>query len=466
MANEITHALACLKARQDAYRLYEDYYDGNHRLAFATEKFRSTFGRLFSEFADNLCPSIVDALADRLELTGFSTETPAEGDAEDELGNAAWALWQANRMDVRAGQVHQDALRSGDGYVLVWPNASGAPTIYPQKPRLIHVEYDEEEPGKILWAVKCWPERVPGGSGEHERRKYRLNLYWPDRIDKFITKNTHDCLPEKADAFEALPGEPTVLNPWGVVPVFHFGNNADIGACGRSELKPAIPIQDALNKALMDMLVAMEFVALPQRWVAGMEIQIDPETNKPVLPVTFDPRRLWTFENENTKTGQFPGADLKQFLETQDSFRVEMARVTGTPLHYISLITDPPSGEALKTLEARFVKKARDRQAAFGNTWEDALLLALRMDKKAGGEARLSAGWTDPAPKSEKDQAETAEIKGRVGVTRRQNLLELGYTKKQVSDMEAEHAAEDEKKAQEQKDLLAMRGSNTQNAPM
>lgn len=42
--NEITHALRCLRARAPAYALYEAYYDGNHRLAFATDKFRSTFG--------------------------------------------------------------------------------------------------------------------------------------------------------------------------------------------------------------------------------------------------------------------------------------------------------------------------------------------------------------------------------------------------------------------------------------
>jgi hypothetical protein len=60
-----------------------------------------------------------------------------------------------------------------------------------------------------------------------------------------------------------------VPNPYGVVPVFHFANNADLGMTGRSELEAAMPVQDGLNKSVLDMLVAMEFSAYRQRWAAG-----------------------------------------------------------------------------------------------------------------------------------------------------------------------------------------------------
>jgi hypothetical protein len=67
----ILHDLAC---RQAAYRLATAYYDGDHSLVFATTKFRQAFGSLFAAFADNLCASVVDAAADRLQLTGFDQE--------------------------------------------------------------------------------------------------------------------------------------------------------------------------------------------------------------------------------------------------------------------------------------------------------------------------------------------------------------------------------------------------------
>ena len=54
---------AIVKFRQDAgrYDKPERYYNGQHDLTFATEKFQNAFGSLFREFALNMCPAIVDA---------------------------------------------------------------------------------------------------------------------------------------------------------------------------------------------------------------------------------------------------------------------------------------------------------------------------------------------------------------------------------------------------------------------
>src|SRR5687767_4956981 len=70
--NDITWGLGELAARTQQWRLYLDYYNGLHRLAFATEKWRTQFGTLFKAFADNLCPAVVDAKADRLQIAGFT----------------------------------------------------------------------------------------------------------------------------------------------------------------------------------------------------------------------------------------------------------------------------------------------------------------------------------------------------------------------------------------------------------
>jgi hypothetical protein len=446
--NELETALTQLNEQGALCRAFDDYYGGEHRLKFATEKFRSTFGFLFREFADNLCPAVVDAVADRLKLTGFVSEVnpltgtpqlsarwadaapqseqsraqvfqllrqgdadlhgaaiaagfdeetavalvgagevvdaagvqlapvPAEPAPADPLGKTAWNIWNANRMDLRAGTAHLEALKTGNAYVIVWPDPeTGVPMLYPQKGRLVTVAYDEERPGRILWAAKGWVT---------SERKRRVTLYYPDRVEKYVSRqSSDDALPIlKAGAFDQfrVEGEPWPLeNPWGEVPVFHFANNAGIGEHGISELRDVIPLQDALNKSVLDMLVAMEFVAFPQRWATGIEIPED-EGGQERAPFTPGVDRLWTSDKEGTRFGQFPQADLEPFLKVQDGFRLEIARVTGTPLHYIMLLSGaPPSGEALKTLEARLVKKCQDRQTGFGNTWEDALELAVRM---------------------------------------------------------------------------------------
>ena len=61
--------------RYHSYSESRAYYDGNHRLAFATESFREAFGGLFAAFAENMCPAVVDAVGDRLELIGFESST-------------------------------------------------------------------------------------------------------------------------------------------------------------------------------------------------------------------------------------------------------------------------------------------------------------------------------------------------------------------------------------------------------
>lgn len=431
---ELERALATLAARRPAYTRYAAYYDGQHPLAFATTKFRDAFGSLFATFADNLCPAVVDAVADRLLVEGLGVE-----DGPDTVATAAWALWQANRMDRRAGEVHLEALRTGDAYVLVWPNAAGQPVLYPNAAAACQVQYDVEDPGVVLWGSKQWWA---------DDGRARVNLYYPDRIEKWATPQPvkGHAWPTRASAFEAweVPGEPWPLpNPWGAVPLFHFGNNADLGQPGRSELQNVLPLQNALNKAVTDQLVAQEFVAFPQRWATGLEVDVDPTTGKPIPPFTPGVERIWAVASETAKFGEFAQARLTEFIATQDALRAEIARVSGTPLHYLLLQSgDFPSGEAMRTAEARFLAKVRDRQVAFGNTWEDVLSFALRVAGSAA-DATLSTLWRDPTPRNEKEQAEVATLKAGLGVSNTQLLRELGYSDPQIKQMQQERASVD-----------------------
>ena len=427
----IDTALAKLDARRVGYTTYRNYYSGAHPPLVAPDKTRSAFGAFYDPGPDNLCAAVVDALVERLELTGFSvegraTEGKPEVDRPRDAGDDAWDLWNANRMDLRAGEVHLGAVRDGDAYVIVWddPRRPGTPVIHPNPADLVTVVYDDEMPGRIVVAVKRWT-RKDG--------KTRVNVYYPDRIEKYVSRTT--TAPARLSLYERA--EDDVLNPYGVVPVFHFANNAPIGMFGVSELVNAIPSQRRLNKTLADLDIAREIVALVQRWVSGVEIPIDPLTGKPAdLKLAWE--RLLIMADPQARAGTMQGADLSSFFRAIDDARLSIARNTGTPLHYMLLQNDPPSGKALQTLEARFVKKCRARQTAFGNTWEDAMALALLIAGRGDDTIRLSAQWANPAPTDAKAEAETAEIKARIGVPREQLLKELGYTDKQIATWQAQ----------------------------
>jgi hypothetical protein len=430
-----------LAARMQAFRLamyrtYNAYYNGQHRLAFASEKFRSAFGRLFFQFADNLCPCIVDSMADRMSIIDFTAQK-----GPDTLGKTAWDFWVDQKMPRKTSELHKETLRCGDGYVIVWPDPdSGLPCIYPQITEQIVPFYDDEVPGKMLWAAKAW---------QNPDQFIRLNMYYPDRIEKWITVKKMASMPTKPGYWTkfVVPGESWPLhNQWGQIPVFHFANNTHPGKFGKSELKDAMPMQDALNKSVIDMLVAMEYAALPQRWMVGVELEVDENTGLPVLPFQPSIDRVWTVADREARMGQFDAANLSQLIQVQENMRLEIARVTRTPLHLMMPAEIAPSGDALKVLEDPLVKKVEDRMLHFGDVWCNVMLFALQMQNLAGKTDALGVKWANPAPKSSLEDAQTLQIKQTIGVSTNQCLEEMGYTETEIEEMQADNDAETKKK--------------------
>lgn len=362
-------------------------------------------------------------------------------------------------MDVRASQLHNEAVRMGDAYIIVWQDADGRPTIYPQSACSCTVVYDDEQPGKIVRAAKVW-QQTDGRS--------RVNLYYPDRVERYESsptdQNTTNVWAEwtqaqqyiygaslintEADAYSLMDEVP---NPTGRVPVFHFANNADLGQFGVSEMLAAIPLQDALNKSVCDMLVAMEFCSLPQRYATGLEVEVDEETGAVKQPFTPGVERIWAIAAPDAKLGQFDPADLSKLVDVSEKFRYEIARVTGTPLHYITMTGDFPSGEALRVAEERVVSKVRRRQSAFGCVWEEAMRFALQLNGDIGtddDETQLIAQWRDPSPASPQELMNTLISKQQLGVSRQQLLKEAGYGESDIERIMQENDDEQKSKIQ------------------
>jgi len=324
-------------------------------------------------------------------------------------------------MRTRAGEVHKEVLKTGDAYVIVWPDENGNAVIHPNRASQIAVEYTDE--GQVKFAAKYW----------HTLDKHvRLNLFYPDRIEKYVSKEKSEGSLPEAKEFVAMPGTQapspasalnnsnidargsrafpaSVPNPYGIVPVFHFANNADLGRLGRSELEAAIPIQDGLNKSVLDMLVAMEFSAFRQRWAAGIEVEYDAD-GKAVQPFTAGVEKLWIAGDPQARFGDFDAAELEQFLKVKDSFRVDIASVTGTPLHYfLQQAGEFASGESLRRSETRFLAKVRDRQESFGQVWADVMSFGLRVEGMP--DTQLITEWEDPNPASERERLENELLK-------------------------------------------------------
>lgn len=438
---DIKWAIESLQSRAAQYKLYDDYYRGEQRsLALASPEFNSAIS-FVKGFCENLCATVVDVLKDRLKLTNFTHDQKVEkinDDLEtvkaDPTADKITEVWRENRLDELQGEVYLETLKSGDGYVFVWPDPdTGLPMLDPNPAFLVTVQYSETKRGQIDKAAKAW--KANDGYG-------RLNLYYPNRIEKFITNAKLQDFDGtlRPDTYR-VSDDPTVPNQYGQVPVFHFRNNAGVGKFGVSELKAAIPCQDRLNKTIIDSMVVGEEHSLPVRYALGFEFPTDPQSGKPIMP--FGPGDWWLSRQKDAQLGQLESAELTQFMSTATDARLAIARVTRTPLHYfINHTGEPPSGESLKTEEAPLTAKVRDRQISFGNTWEDVFRFALKI---AGTNTRLEAIWANTQPRDD-----TAEIENQIrkveglAFSKKSALRELEYSDDEIAVIEAEKAVEAE----------------------
>lgn len=443
----IEQALKALKARNSQYIKYERYYCGVHPLNYQSEQYKDNFSRMVDEYAENLCPAVVDSITDRLVVTGFTQEGEDDGGP---ISRAAWDIWRQNRMDEVANGVHTEAVKAGDAYIVVWPDVLDQTVrLWPQDANGMTVYYNEAT-DQVEWAAKWWIGDDKFGY---------LTLYLRDSVEKYKTNNKVDSTGFISKAvgltlFESVP------HPYEQVPVFHFANNARINHWGNSELRDVVPIQDALNKVVCDMLVDSEYGAFPQRWATGLSIKVDPATGKPAEGQFKASRdHLWTTASKDANFGQFEVANLDQMLNVQNRFKEAIADVAGIPTHYLRMAStgEWPSGESLKTAEARFVSKIRKRQVSFGNVWEDIMIFALKLQGKAMT-GRLNTVWTQASPRSEVEAASVSVIKGQLGIPNSQLQKELGYSDEEIQRFASEKEKEAEAAMERQQRLFDQGG--------
>jgi len=424
---------ACLNMQAVEVDVYESYYNGMHPLQFATSKFREAFGTLFGAFADNWCQIVVDAAVERLRITGFG------GDGQ--VSDPAWEIWQQNQLDSESVIAHTEAGKSGQAFLLVDPN-DGEPLITVEHASQVVVACDPGDRRKRLAALKRW--QGDDGYGY-------ATLYLPDVVLRFESEEALSAPNTRANGIEWVArtdGDAEVDNPLGVVPVIPLINKRGLMApqgrpglgVAHSDLEPALPLQNAVNKLCTDLIVASEYGAFPQRVVTGVEVPKDPETGQPLANAEMKAAmsRLWTFKPPDAKAFSLPATDLVNFVNAIEMFVQHLAAQTRTPPHYLLAKLVNMSGDALSVAEAGLVSKCRQKTLFFSDSWEEALGLALQAagDEKASG-TDLTAIWANPERLSQSQLVDAATKKKSLGIPLPVIWLELGYTPEEIKEMEA-----------------------------
>ncbi|MFE2075200.1 phage portal protein [Streptomyces misionensis] len=413
--------------RLDA-KLYGEYYEGEQqKLAFSQMKYKQAFASVFEQWRDNFCGMIVDSTNERLHVDSFRIpgDTGTDKDAR--------AFWQRSAMDQYSNSVHLEALIQGKAYVVVWADKDGEPTITPVSSERMAVCYKAGS----LWELEAAARFEVDSWGRQQ-----------------VTLWTETYVYEVAYGTTEWDKGVTEPNPLGMVPVVPFENKARLVGEPFSDLANVIPIQDAINKTVMDALTASEFAAFPQRWVTGLEIQED-ESGKPIAPYNVGLDKLLQAEDPSASFGSFAPADLKNYVTLVDMLVQHLASVSRVPSHYFLVnSTNTPSGEAIISAEAGLVAKVRERMIHFGESWERVIRLCFRVKRDKRQDAfEMETRWKDPEYRTEAQHIDALLKLKQLNVPEEVLWSEAGFTAAQI-DSFREMRKEDAKAAAEVQKLM------------
>ncbi len=411
--------VASLSAKLDAEALERDAlakaYDGIQTVSFLHEEIRQQVGDRLHTVGVNWNRVILDSIEERLDVDGFRA---GGTDADEDL----WALWEGNDLDEWSQMGHADALLYRQSYAIAWRDRQGL-RISVESPDEVAVERVPGQRGVLRAALKRWRE------DDH----WRAALYLPDRVEVYRTAPTRSIAetvrvagqssllapPRGAAAWEQIDG---VTHTAGVVPVVTFTNKPRTNRLeGRSEIADVIPLVSAISKLATDMLVTSEYHAMPRRYATGIQV---PTAGPDRQRLQAEAAAYW--ENATkTKTwlagtgvdfGQFPTADLGNFVNAINLLTGQVAAIAGLPPHYLGVSgsDNPASADAIRSAEASLVKRAKRKQRQFGGSWERVMQIAKALELGVAVAdlpeqyRRVETIWRDPETPTVAQSADAA----------------------------------------------------------
>jgi len=302
------------------------------------------------------------------------------------------------------------------------------------------VRYESEARHQPAYGLKYWRIGAdrPGDAGYRRR----LNVYYPDHVEKYVSDQRDkggDWQPYDEEQGIAVAGDDIQWPEWVGkdgsplgIPVVHFRNRDQGWNYGQSELKSVVPLQNALNKALIDLLAAADTSAFQILYMLGD----DPSD------IELTPGAFVYSSKPDVKVGAIPGASLGQLVDLKDAVAMDIARVSRTPLSFFQISRQRAAEGTLKQEEAGLVARAQRAQVGYGNAWEDAMRLCIRLSNAYGGtsfpeDVQISTQWAEAETRNETAHMEELRAKRELGVPIERLWAEAGYSPDEIEDMKA-----------------------------
>src|SRR5690606_31429535 len=309
----------------------------------------------------------VESLEERLDLEAFRW---ADGSDSGELAEIA----EANDLFDESSLAHLDALVYGREYLAVGSGGCGTdecpPLITAESPLDMTLLWD----ARLRVGTAALRECAADSYIDADPEQRMLVLYLPDQ--------TVMAVPSPSGGWEVVDRD---IHNLGLVPVVRMANRQRTAErVGRPAITPEVmPIADAACRRLMGMEVAAEFFGAPARYILGASEAAfqDAEGNAKSAWETYIGRVLALERDEDgavPTVGQFPAHDPTGMTKIIDLYARIMSSQFGLPPHMLGYTTDnPASADAIRSTEAKLVKRSERRIRRFGAAWQQAMRLAL-----------------------------------------------------------------------------------------
>lgn len=433
--SDLINALLALGDSRPVHNEARSFYTGEQSEVFVSDVVRKVLGSKTNKFKINFSRVPVTARLNRLKISSVSVTDDAA--ASEVLSDS----WVQNMLDQEAHDIHESALVEGETYAIVWPSAGDAGVdVFHNDTNSTRLFYSAENPRVKSYAIKTWVE---------ESGNLRVNLYYADRIERYITKSNKPGAELKDDSFIWFveDGQDGVLdNPYGVIPVFHFRTERQHG---RPVHADAFGPQRLIDKLTVSHSAVIEISSFPQRYIlehpekanglpsdsdfAGDFTTDEDDSGTTVDRLASGPGQVWWLRGVQS-VGQFEPANPATFTDPLMVYVNSMATATQTPLHSFN-VGNMPSGEALRVAEAPLVQSVEDLQLTLGATWRELFTFVLMVEGNEGG--TVSVTWTPAATYDDSAAWQVVSAKLAAGLPFRQAMLEAGYTDEQIDEFEA-----------------------------
>lgn len=396
---------AQIAAQQVYVKPFELRYSNEYVLPFIAAEYRDVYGSradgvlagILEAPRGGLASTVVDALTQRLTLTGATSE-------DRETNRALAEAWEDNDLDVMHREGHRESLIGARSFAAatrsLGDGTKAVLTIESCEQATVHRM--QAPPYDVDAYLKIWKDEWTGS------RHGLLQL--PDWDYDLIEGQEHRDDPEGSDVSSrwVVVGDPKPRP--GPVPVAELAHRPRLLKPPTSEIARLQTIIDIGDLVEGLTVFAGHFGAVPLRWAKGLEVPRDPkDPSKPMLDangkpmIGFDARadKFWASTSKDTEFGQMVPMSLEPLVAWSQHVDSLIRRQTSIASTYFALdIKSHMSAELLKTDEAPMVRRILEmgRDGVLNQAWRRAFGHMMRIE---GHRGRIKPQWADPNTRME-----------------------------------------------------------------